>query len=277
MLRKGSELIEPFQQNQWLGMVLITFALAGVAGAQTTCPPPDLQPLQQPPEIDAQGGVLSTTFVVKMQEHPCVPVFDGTKWTTQPMTLRTYFYPSAPGSSRLTWSTPGATLRVRRATTPTSGDGDALKILLVNQLPVPSIPDSQCDAACPSGSNCCPPPGQPCPSTCAKGCPQETFPECSATTPPISISTAPTSRRRRPRTMCCWSWRRPACPPVRRTIPALGASRPAASTSTPSTPSRRIRPKGPTGITPTSTARCRSSFSTAWAVRCSSKVPSTTG
>jgi hypothetical protein len=149
-----------------------------VAGAQTTCPPPDLQPLQQPPEIDAQGGVLSTTFVVKMQEHPCVPVFDGTKWTTQPMTLRTYFYPSAPGSSQLTWSTPGAMLRVRRATTPTSGDGDALKILLVNQLPAPSIPDSQCDAACPSGSNCCPAPGQPCPSTCNKGCPQETFPEC---------------------------------------------------------------------------------------------------
>lgn len=159
-------------------MALITFALAGVAGAQTTCPPPDLQPLQQPPEIDAQGGVLSTTFVVKMQEHPCVPVFDGTKWTAQPMALRTYFYPSAPGSSQLTWSTPGATLRVRRATTPTSSDGDALKILLVNQLPVPSIPDSQCDAACPSGSNCCPPPGQPCPSTCTKGCPQETFPEC---------------------------------------------------------------------------------------------------
>jgi hypothetical protein len=107
MLRKGSQLIEPFRHNQWLGMALITFALAGVAGAQTTCPPPDLQPLQQPPEIHAQGGVLSTTFVVKMQGHPCVPVFDGTKWTTQPMMLRTYFYPSAPGSSQLTGSTPG--------------------------------------------------------------------------------------------------------------------------------------------------------------------------
>ncbi|MDQ3775029.1 MAG: hypothetical protein M3461_12050 [Pseudomonadota bacterium] len=95
MLRKGSKLIEPFRQNQWLGMALITFALGGVAGAQANCPPPDLQSLQQPPEIDAQGGVLSTTFVVKMQEHPCVPVFDGTKWTTQPMTLRTYFYPAA--------------------------------------------------------------------------------------------------------------------------------------------------------------------------------------
>ncbi|MGH8565183.1 MAG: multicopper oxidase family protein [Gammaproteobacteria bacterium] len=177
MLRKGSKLIEPFRRNQWLGMALITLALAGVAAAQTTCPPPELQRLQQPPEIDAQGGMLSTTFVVKMQEHPCVPVFNGTKWITQPMTLRTYFYPPA-GSSQLTWSTPGATLRVRRATTPTSGDGDSLKILLVNQLPVPSIPDSQCDAACPSGSNCCPPPGQPCPSTCTKGCPQETFPEC---------------------------------------------------------------------------------------------------
>ena len=63
MFRKRSKLIEPLRQNQWLGMALITFALTGVAGAQTTCPPPDLQPLQQPPEIDAQGGVLSTTFV----------------------------------------------------------------------------------------------------------------------------------------------------------------------------------------------------------------------
>jgi hypothetical protein len=79
MLRKRSKLIEPLRRNQWLGMALITFALAGVAGAQATCPPPDLQALQQPPEIEAQGGVLSTTFVVKLQEYPCVPVFDGTK------------------------------------------------------------------------------------------------------------------------------------------------------------------------------------------------------
>jgi len=67
-------------QRTFAGMALITFALAGVAGAQTSCPRPDRQPLQQPPEIDAQGGVVSTTFVVKMQEHPCVPVFDGTNW-----------------------------------------------------------------------------------------------------------------------------------------------------------------------------------------------------
>jgi hypothetical protein len=33
MLRKRSKLIEPLRQNQGLGMALITFALAGVAGA----------------------------------------------------------------------------------------------------------------------------------------------------------------------------------------------------------------------------------------------------
>lgn len=152
---------------------------AGSTALAQSCPPPELQPLQQPPEITAQKGVLSTTFVVQMQEHPCVPVFDGTNWSTQAMTLRTYFYPSTPDSSNLTWSTPGPTLRVRRAMSQASGDGDALKILLVNKLPVPSIPDSQCVPACnSSNAACCPPAGQPCPSTCTRGCPQDTWPEC---------------------------------------------------------------------------------------------------
>lgn len=177
MSQRGTRWIAALRRGAWPALAALLFALATFASAQT-CPPPELQPLQQPPEIDAQGGVLSTTFVVKMQQHPCVPVFDGTNWTTQAMNLRTYFHPQSPGSSQLVWSTPGPTLRVRRATTPTSKDGDALKILLVNQLPLPSIPDSQCDPACPQGSTCCPPPGQPCPSTCTKGCPQETFPEC---------------------------------------------------------------------------------------------------
>lgn len=176
MFHEASRTSNPLQSRLWIGLVL-AFGLASAAGAQT-CPQPDLRPLQQPPEIDATKGVLSTTFVVKMQEHPCVPFFDGTNWTTQAMNLRTYFFPQSPGSSQLVWSTPGPTLRVRRATTPTSGDGDALKILLVNQLPLPTIPDSQCDSACPAGSNCCPAPGQPCPATCTKGCPQETYPEC---------------------------------------------------------------------------------------------------
>ncbi len=162
------------------GVALVVLGLAaGAALAQTTCPPPELQPLQQPPEIDAQSGVLSTTFVVRMQEHPCIPVFDGTDWTTQAMTLRTYFHPTTPGSKELTWSTPGPTLRVRRATTPTTKDGDALKILLVNQLPVSSVPDDQCVPACPGGNTaCCPPAGQQCPASCTNGCPQQVWPEC---------------------------------------------------------------------------------------------------
>lgn len=167
------------QPSGWriAALTVVLCSSASLARAQT-CPPPELEPLQQPPEIDAQGGAINTTFVVQMQEHPCVPVFDGSNWAMQSLTLRTYFYPSSPGSSQLTWSTPGPTLRLRRATSQGSGDGDALNILLVNKLPVASIPDNQCDAACPSGSVCCPPAGQPCPASCTTGCPQDVWPEC---------------------------------------------------------------------------------------------------
>ncbi len=171
------ERFRPFAVPSLLALAL----LAGAeASAQTpkACGPPDLQPLQQPPELTAGGGVLSTTLVVQMKENPCVPVFNGTTWTQQPMTLRTYGFTPKPGASPV-FGTPGPTFRVRRATTATSGDGDALKILLVNQLPVPTAPNDQCTSACSSGNpQCCPAPGQPCPSTCANGCAQDIFPAC---------------------------------------------------------------------------------------------------
>jgi FtsP/CotA-like multicopper oxidase with cupredoxin domain len=151
------------------------------AAAQTpsSCPSEVvLQPLQQPPELEASDGALSTTFTVKMETHPCVPFFDNStnQWTWQAMDLRTYFIPTAPDAEPVP-STPGPTLRVRRAAGSTPGD--SLSILLVNDLPAPTTPTDQCNPACPAGdTTCCPPPGQPCPSSCTKGCPQETFPEC---------------------------------------------------------------------------------------------------
>ena len=189
------------------------------------------------------------------------------QWTTQPMTLRTYFYPSAPGSSQLTWSTPGATLRVRRATTPTSGDGDELKDPARHAAPGAVDPGQPVRRDVPSGSNACPPPGQPCPSTCTKGCsPRRPSPSAStATTPPTSTSTAPTSRRRRRRTTCCWSCGRSRRRPARRR-PAYPRPRRLAygQYQYDVDPCRRPRPRAPTGTTRTSTARCRCRSPTAW-------------
>jgi FtsP/CotA-like multicopper oxidase with cupredoxin domain len=141
------------------------------------CPPQViLQPLEQPPELTASGGELSTTFTVRMENHPCVPFFDGTDWTWKAMDLRTYVFPPSPGADPVP-STPGPTLRVRRAAGGTPGD--ALSILLVNDLPVPTTPSGQCNSACPEGDDtCCPPAGEPCPPSCTKGCAQESYPEC---------------------------------------------------------------------------------------------------
>lgn len=163
---------------------LLAFGLlcAPQALAQTVCGPAQLQPLRQPDVLTPDARhVLSTTLVVQMRENPCVPVFDkaSNNFVMTPMKLRTYGYPAKPGSSQLTFATPGPTFSVRRATTPTSNDGDALKILLVNQLPVVPATANPCNPACSSSNpQCCPAPGQPCPSSCANGCPQETFPAC---------------------------------------------------------------------------------------------------
>lgn len=172
------------------GSLLLILALAGsTAGAQapppapatpaatpakaSACPPPTLQPLVEPVELKAQGGVLSTTFVVALQNHSCVPIADANgTFSMQPLTLRTYGFPATPGSSTLTWSTPGPTLRLRRATTATSNDGDRLRILLNNQLPPNPTTGNTCSPVCPAGTNCS---ATPQPKCCQA---QETFPAC---------------------------------------------------------------------------------------------------
>lgn len=171
------------ERLRFAGPAVVTLALfSGGAQAQTPCGPAQLQPLKQPTVLTADANhVLSTTLVVQLRDNPCVPVFDNASntWQMQSMKLRTYGYPSKPGTSQLTFATPGPTFSVRRATTPTSGDGDALRINLINQLPVLPGPGNQCDPACSSSNpQCCPAPGQPCPSTCANGCPQESYPAC---------------------------------------------------------------------------------------------------
>lgn len=147
------------------------------ASASTGCA--QQQPLRKVPELRAEKGALSTAFTVQMQSHDCIPVWipdssnpnEGTL-NFQTMQLRTYGFPSAPGSKDLTWSTPGPTLRVRRASKQGATDGDSLSIFLTNLLPPNTRSDTQCNAACPvntdcSGSN---PPG------CCKV--KETYPEC---------------------------------------------------------------------------------------------------
>ncbi|HVQ77335.1 MAG TPA: multicopper oxidase domain-containing protein [Candidatus Binatia bacterium] len=162
-------------------VVLLPLVMVPAGSAQNGCGSPDMQDLVEPPQLRASDGTLSTTLYVQQRSHACVPVFAGTSWTwaEPPMILRTYGFPATAGSSPIAWSTPGPTLRVRRASTPAAGDGDALKILLVNELPVPAISDTQCDPACLSGNAaCCPPAGQPCPESCTQGCPVQTYPEC---------------------------------------------------------------------------------------------------
>jgi FtsP/CotA-like multicopper oxidase with cupredoxin domain len=122
------------------------------------------------PELQAQNGLLSTTFTVKQQEQ-CVPVWDGSQWTMQLMTLRTYDWPGAPTDTQPPQRIPGPTLRVRRASQKGAQDGDRLQINLINRLPVNSIPDTQCDT-CPAGTDCT---AAGAPMCCTA---QDKYPEC---------------------------------------------------------------------------------------------------
>lgn len=165
---------------RWMLVSAVVCAWATVpAAAENPCSslPSEvvLQPLVQPPELKAVGGELSTTFKVRMETHPCVPFFDGDKWTHKAMALRTYLFPTA--DEEWTPSTPGPTLRLHRADGSTPGD--SLSILLVNDLPALTKPADQCNPTCPADdTTCCPPEGQPCPDSCKRGCAQEVSPEC---------------------------------------------------------------------------------------------------
>lgn len=147
---------------------------AAATSGNTNCA--QQQPLRAVPELRAQQGSLSTSFTVQMQSHDCIPVWtkngNTITMTFETMMLRTYGYPATSDSTNLTWSTPGPTLRLRRASKPGATDGDSLSILLTNKLPISDPPDSQCDNACPTGTNC---QVGKAPACCKV---QETYPEC---------------------------------------------------------------------------------------------------
>lgn len=136
---------------------------AGSAGAQTCTPCPLGQDLEEPFEITASGGSLSTTLRVKMETLQ-VPVWTGSQCCMQSMNLRSYHYPTPSGEQfRLT----GPTLKVRKPSTP-GAFGDSINVNLVNELPVTG-----------SGHGCNPCPG-PCngdnqPKCCTD---QDVYPNC---------------------------------------------------------------------------------------------------
>ncbi len=133
------------------GSLVLSLLSPLAAGAQTCGNVKQDLELVNPPEIQASGKVLKTTFDVQ-QKTFCIPKTDnkdGT-WATQPMTLRTYVYPD-PATGQAKWGLPGPTLRLRKANAP-GGAGDALEILLKNSLPFPD--STACDSACAAGTNC---------------------------------------------------------------------------------------------------------------------------
>lgn len=148
----------------------LAWGLGPAALSAQSCPPPSGQPFEEPAELrPGANGILSTTFTVAMQPHPCVPFWNGTAWVNQSMNLRTYGWPSASGT---TWDFPGPTLRVRKGSKPGSTDGSQIQIKLVNNLPQSSVPDDQCMPACAAGTDCN---ATPKPGCCNA---KEVYPEC---------------------------------------------------------------------------------------------------
>jgi FtsP/CotA-like multicopper oxidase with cupredoxin domain len=177
-LPKGGRGRRRLLQGAYHGALLCLLAVmgAGATWAQgITCPSYTQAPLQPLPEIQAQNGVLSTTFTVQEQAQ-CVPVWDATngQWTMQAMTLRTYDWPGAPTDTQPPRRIPGPTLRVRRASRQGATDGDRLQINLINRLPVSTTPDTQCDT-CPAGIDCTDRPDSAPPMCCTV---QDRYPEC---------------------------------------------------------------------------------------------------
>jgi FtsP/CotA-like multicopper oxidase with cupredoxin domain len=128
------------------------------ADGQTTCPTINQdQELVNPPELKASGGVLKTTFDVQEKTF-CIPSTEIKKdgkgtgvWQAAPLKLRTYIYPN-PVNGQPAWGLPGPTLRLRKAPAP-GGKGDALEVLLKNNLPFPSD-SGACDSSCAAGTTC---------------------------------------------------------------------------------------------------------------------------
>jgi len=135
---------------------ITTARLGGVARAlnilkstETTCPAYVQEDLVEPTLIlPGTDGVLETQLVVGMRDR-CVPVYDGTNnvWTKQVLSLRTYGFPTDPAvpitaemvqtnpdDPAITWTAPGPTFRLEKATAAGENDGTNFKMTLFNIL-----------------------------------------------------------------------------------------------------------------------------------------------
>ena len=151
--------------------LLLLLLLPAAARAQGFCAACQLgQDLVEPPVISAVNGVLDTALRIEMKTHS-VPVWtqNGNQWSCcqRSLNLRTYGFPvlsGTPGSYQ--WDFPGPTLKLRKPGA-NGGQGDRLKVKLVNALPVPS--DSTHGCAC---TGC----GGPNPPRCCESL--DVFPNC---------------------------------------------------------------------------------------------------
>lgn len=129
----------------WVLTAVLALCLPWMATGQDCGTVQEAEELENPFEIEAKGGALSTTLDVQLQKF-CIPSKKidktGTAWSTTPMTLRTYVY---PGRSTPAVFGPGPTLRLRK-------ERDSLGILLKNSLPYPA--SSECDSACSADTKC---------------------------------------------------------------------------------------------------------------------------
>jgi FtsP/CotA-like multicopper oxidase with cupredoxin domain len=162
------------QKSSILLPILLTVIFAGAAEAQRSvtaqaCTPCPLdQELIEPPVIQSANGVLDTTLRVELKPQS-VPVWQQTTsgWSCcmQTLNLRTYGSPKPDGTFQ--YGFPGPTLKLRKAEAP-GGQGDRLRIKLVNALPVESGSDHECHGC----GNC----SGPTPPQCCRA--QDVSPNC---------------------------------------------------------------------------------------------------
>jgi FtsP/CotA-like multicopper oxidase with cupredoxin domain len=157
-------------------LLVLTGLCAVSAQAQLTSAPTCIacvlnQDLIEPPVIQSVNGVLDTTLRIENKQHS-VPVWRqaGGQWSCcmQSMTLRTYGFPKPDGTAAFQFGFPGPTLKLRKAGAP-GGQGDRLKVKLVNALPVNS---GAMDHDCHACSGC----SDPNPPKCCQA--QDAFPNC---------------------------------------------------------------------------------------------------